>query len=690
MVKDEEANLERSLQSLQPLMREISSELIIVDTGSTDQTVVIAKQYTENVYYHLWNHNFSEMRNISIGYASGEWVLIIDADEELENYDGIIRLLTSPLSKKIGGITLLVKNITNQDRGLYVEGVGTRIFRRSREFCYQGAVHNEPIFKGNVIESGNSLLHYGYIHSDKELMKRKFQRTSKLLKNELEKNPNNFYYRFQLGITYSMHGDKEISLRQFENLYIQHQQDDYLLRKNIYIFGGLLQSYVSNGQFGDEAVRAGLHGLRLEPEYVDLYYFLAQVYELRGEYEEANGYFTKHADLVKRFDELKVKSNLLINHYTLDKQADDYFSMAYMSYKGKDYEKARSYIDLALGIVGQNVELESKIQRLLFEVDLNDKEYEKCRVTYEKMLTFNQQVLIEKIEDYMETMWQLLNKEDRQNYCDVFQHIPELYGFLNRVRLQNEKISKEEWLGNMVGRQFSTLPAYYAPLFIYMMAAYPQNVWRCSSNFAEETLVAYMTYMNEVDKEAIIGICRKFIAVLPENGTDQYQMARIKKNMAKYLLFSGALDNREYKDIFAIYIENGRLYLETLYRAVLFEQELVHDLKNREEKFLLYMILAERLSPDNAKVVQYLKKALAIYPEMSKGVEIALLSLSNQEVNNEMEQLIEKLLVIVEGHIAEKQFDEALKIVLECEGILGKNLRLLAKKAEIYQKKYEN
>ena len=75
---------------------------------------------------------------------------------------------------------------------------------------------------------------------------------------------------------------------------------------------------------------------------------------------------------------------------------------------------------------------------------------------------------------------------------------------------------------------------------------------------------------------------------------------------------------------------------------------------------------------------------------MSKGIEIVLKALSNQETNNEMEQLIEKLLEIVEGHIADRQFDEALKIVLECEDILGKNLRLLAKKAEIYLKKYES
>ncbi|NLL52873.1 MAG: glycosyltransferase, partial [Peptococcaceae bacterium] len=77
MVKDEEKNLPRCLESLKPLMQQVDSELIIVDTGSTDNTVNIAKSYTERVYFHPWNNNFSEMRNITISYAQGEWILIL-------------------------------------------------------------------------------------------------------------------------------------------------------------------------------------------------------------------------------------------------------------------------------------------------------------------------------------------------------------------------------------------------------------------------------------------------------------------------------------------------------------------------------------------------------------------------------------------------------------------------------------
>ena len=100
MVKNEEKYLDKTLYSLQNLMNDIDSELIILDTGSTDKTIDIAKKYTQNVYFEKWNNNFSDMRNISISYASGEWILILDADEELINYEKLKEFFESDRTKK--------------------------------------------------------------------------------------------------------------------------------------------------------------------------------------------------------------------------------------------------------------------------------------------------------------------------------------------------------------------------------------------------------------------------------------------------------------------------------------------------------------------------------------------------------------------------------------------------------------
>jgi len=79
MVKNEADNLRRCLPSL----KGIADELIVIDTGSTDDTMKIAESAGAKVFEHPWENDFSKHRNQSVSYATGDWVFIIDADEEL-------------------------------------------------------------------------------------------------------------------------------------------------------------------------------------------------------------------------------------------------------------------------------------------------------------------------------------------------------------------------------------------------------------------------------------------------------------------------------------------------------------------------------------------------------------------------------------------------------------------------------
>jgi cellulose synthase/poly-beta-1,6-N-acetylglucosamine synthase-like glycosyltransferase len=72
MVKNEEKFLPQCLDSV----RNYVDEIIIVDTGSTDRTVEIAEKYTDKIYFHPWEEDFSKHRNQSISYATGDWIFI--------------------------------------------------------------------------------------------------------------------------------------------------------------------------------------------------------------------------------------------------------------------------------------------------------------------------------------------------------------------------------------------------------------------------------------------------------------------------------------------------------------------------------------------------------------------------------------------------------------------------------------
>lgn len=77
IVKNEAKYLAQSLDSIAGL----ASEIVIVDTGSTDDTLAIAKRYTDKIIHHPWSDHFAQARNAGLAQATGDWIMILDADE---------------------------------------------------------------------------------------------------------------------------------------------------------------------------------------------------------------------------------------------------------------------------------------------------------------------------------------------------------------------------------------------------------------------------------------------------------------------------------------------------------------------------------------------------------------------------------------------------------------------------------
>lgn len=97
IVKNEENTLSRCLESV----KDIVDEIILVDTGSTDSTVEIAESYGAKIFFYKWDNSFANARNYSLSKASKDWILIMDADDELvkEDKDKVALLINNEENK---------------------------------------------------------------------------------------------------------------------------------------------------------------------------------------------------------------------------------------------------------------------------------------------------------------------------------------------------------------------------------------------------------------------------------------------------------------------------------------------------------------------------------------------------------------------------------------------------------------
>jgi tetratricopeptide (TPR) repeat protein len=177
IVKNEAENLHRCLSSVKPYV----DEMIIVDTGSTDDTVKIAQQYGAKVSHFEWCDDFAAARNYSLSLVSGGWILTLDADEELVVHSPYFReLLTHPETPILFGINR---------RDLYevgdiTGGLHVRLFRNLSELQYRDRYHEQLQHVGGLSLSFGSMdaleiLHYG--NSDENILSKNLNRDIPIL-----------------------------------------------------------------------------------------------------------------------------------------------------------------------------------------------------------------------------------------------------------------------------------------------------------------------------------------------------------------------------------------------------------------------------------------------------------------------------------------------------------------------------
>ena len=204
IVKNEESKLSKCLSSAKKFVNEI----VILDTGSTDKTVKIAQGYGAKIHHFEWCNDFSAARNEALKYVTGDWVLILDADETLA--PEIIPQLREAIQREEYLLINLVRDEIGAAQSPY--SMVSRLFRNHPEIRFSRPYHalvddsiseilrKEPQWQIGYIQ-GIAILHSGY-QQNEITKKNKLVKAQATMEEFFANNPDDAYVCSKLGALY--------------------------------------------------------------------------------------------------------------------------------------------------------------------------------------------------------------------------------------------------------------------------------------------------------------------------------------------------------------------------------------------------------------------------------------------------------------------------------------------------------
>lgn len=291
IVKDEAEFIKGALDSTVGL----ADEVIVVDTGSTDDTVALCRAAGARVEFFPWTGDFSEARNVSIELATADWIFILDADERIQQ--GSRSVIRALMEERGEGLKVICPRILNMTRtGQFLsDGYSGRMFRNDPRLRFSGRVHEEVGCDMRALSTDYRLDvvldHYG-ADPDVVVEKGKDARNLELLEARLAERPDELMTWFYLGSQHWIGRRVRQAAEAFERVVELFERDPSRYGMAVihvpvsYSFVGLTRSLVAIGDL-ERAATVAKEGLGRFPENPDLWFQAAFVHIAKAEFEPA-------------------------------------------------------------------------------------------------------------------------------------------------------------------------------------------------------------------------------------------------------------------------------------------------------------------------------------------------------------------------------------------------------------------
>ena len=380
IVKNEEELLPDCLESI----RDWVDEIIVVDTGSEDKTVEIAKSYGAKIYHQKWEGNFSKHRNYSLSLATSEWVFIIDADERMMVEDVPI-LMQTLQNKNVSIVSLNVFNVYGNREETTTFLPSVRFWRHELNLQYEGIVHNllnlgmeHPVVRVNA-----RLKHLGYDLSP-EKMHQKYIRTKALLEKQLDENQDNAFALFNYaqllqadrskGQDFPLHNIELIlksALRAVEVTSPDEKKERHI---HLMCLNQIAWAYFHNKEY-DKSYEYAQTALSYKKDYLDPLLLIGHIFAQQKKWEKAKAGYKSYLACQRDYSPETEIDPLILSH--IDDRASANYSLGLIAETEKDMPSAKLYYLKSLDANPGFIETNSRLAQIYHkENDLeNAKKY---------------------------------------------------------------------------------------------------------------------------------------------------------------------------------------------------------------------------------------------------------------------------------------------------------------------------
>ncbi|MEG2412450.1 MAG: glycosyltransferase family 2 protein [Clostridium sp.] len=649
IVKNEEKNIGKCLEALKGLKDKLDYEVIVVDTGSEDKTINIAMDYTEKVYEHKWENNFAEMRNRSIKYCKGDWILVLDADEVLEDVKYLIEFFNTGNYKGYNSATIKFKNMLSENKNDYLMGTLVRLFKNVDGFCYEGRVHEQPKITQPVALTNIMLTHYGYSTTSFNLMKYKYERNLKLLLKDLEDGKEPIYTYFQLAQTYGMANKNE---KAFENITLAYnlvKKEDHKERY-LYVYHFLAMTLVSKGN-NEKAIEVAKEAIKYSNEHLDFYYILLKSYIALSKYDEASTYISKYFKLYTKLENGYIPEDISVNNNSYCKKDEVIKDKITVDFKlGKLFEIEEYYNKLS-GLSDKNSLSEVYIYSLI------------KREKYSKVFEFYKTTEFEDkdIDSIISIVERIGFEELDKQILDIYTKLLGLNNNLDfYINFKYKGIKNNDY-----NVKYDGFAKYKGEIFKIAVTD-SNSVLQYLEKFESRDQYNYINYMaKEYDCLNVLYDYSKENLL-----SSNINVLMLLVKVEDMLLRSNSIEENKYKALVNRSYINKFLYIKRIYKEEVLEDENYNKILKRDE--VLWIQLKKNLKEYTVNKLVYVKglrKILREYPEYKRLIELYIKEMDDKEITIEMKEEKLNILQEVQGLVDANMVGEAKSVLKEIDKI---------------------